>query len=64
MLLLLLYVAVKRKSSEDKVAILHVYFAKRMFMPLAIQLMAKWLFRANVLTGNTPGVITAIMFSM
>ncbi len=29
MLLLLLYVAVKRKSSEDKVPILHIYFAKK-----------------------------------
>jgi hypothetical protein len=29
MLLLVLYGTVKRKSSEDKVAILHVYFAKK-----------------------------------
>jgi hypothetical protein len=66
MLLLVLYGAVKRKGSEDKVPNFHIYFVKKMLMPLAIQLLrvAKWLFRADVLTGNTPGVITAIMFSM
>jgi hypothetical protein len=31
MLLLLLYAAVKRKSSEDKVPILHIYFAKNAY---------------------------------